>query len=116
MWKYAEKNTKEDIKRFRENFYTHYRNIKIIMKGKRRIGFYLIEKTKTTLIVKKLFISPAYQQKGIGNFLMNYFETLGYKKINIGVWKNNPAVNFYKKLNYEICSRSEKKYKMQKIL
>ncbi|MFC1655537.1 GNAT family N-acetyltransferase [Patescibacteria group bacterium] len=104
-----------DKKMFDDTFANKYKEMTILMKGKRRIGLYSITSLKNTLDIDRLFITPTYQNKGIGKFLMEYFETLGYKKITLQVWDNNPAYHFYKKLGYKVAKKKGHKYIMEKI-
>lgn len=104
---------------FDEEFNKDYKKMKIVSKGKRRVGFYQLEGKKDYLYVTKIFLSPTYHGKGIGRHLMEYFETLGHKKIRLEVWKINPAVKFYKKLGYKVVKETGKKkhkYEMEKKL
>ena len=106
-----------DKDKFKNNFCDNYLRIKIMKKGKRRIGFYEIskdEKCKNCLYIHKVFISPFYQKKGIGTFLMNYFETLNYKKIRLTVLKNNPVKKFYRKLGFKVISKKNHRLLMEK--
>ena len=51
---------------------------------------------------------------------MNYFEKVAksknYSEIELVVWDNNPAKNFYKKLGYQIALKKDHKYLMVKSL
>ena len=108
LFPYFEKYGGLDKSKFKNNFNSKYSRMKIIEKGKRRIGFYEISKDencKHCLYIDKMFISPSYQKKGIGKFLMNYFETLDSKKIRLTVLENNPAKVFYTKLGYKLISK-----------
>ena len=86
------------------------------MKGKRRIGFYQITPKKDCLDIRRIFLSPAYQGKGIGKKFMDYFETLDYNRLRLQVWENNPAQHFYKKLGYIIINKKEHRLEMEKRL
>jgi len=89
------------------------------MKGKGRIGFYQIledPEIEDALYIRMIFLSPSYQGKGIGNFLMESFEKLGYKKLRLLVWDNNPSLNFYKKLGYKVVAKNNHKYTMEKTI
>ncbi len=104
---------------FDEIFYKNYRKIVILIIAKKRIGFYHISPDiyeKGALYVSRIFISPDYQGKKIGHFLMKYFETLGYNKIKLQVWRSNPAFHFYLKMGYKIASKIGRKYLMEKGL
>lgn len=104
-------------KDFDKDFTKRYKEIIILMKGKRRIGFYHIVPdtfVKNALYLVMIFVAPAYQKKKIGYFLMKYFETLGYKKIRLRVWDNNPAIKFYTKLGYKVISKKNHRILIQK--
>lgn len=108
-----------DKKEFDAGFTKRYKEIIILMKGKKRIGFYHIIPdafVKNTLYLVMIFVSPAYQKKKIGYFLMKYFETLGYKKIRLLIWDNNPTIKFYKKLGYQVISKKKHRYLFEKTL
>ena len=117
LFPYIPKYAKISKKEFDEDFYKRHKEILILIKGKRRIGFYHISPDiyeKRALYLSKIIISPTYQEKKIGSFLMKHFETLGYDKIKLQVWRNNPAFHFYVKLGYRIISRKGGKYLMEK--
>jgi len=65
-------------------------------------------------------VLPEYRNQGIGAELMGkLFELLsqrGYKQTSLAVQKENPAVNFYLRLGYEIINEKAEEYLMLKIL
>ena len=117
LFPYIPEYAKITKKEFDQDFYKRHREIVILLKGKRRIGFYHISPDiyeKNALYVTRIFLSKAYQKKKIGIFLMNYFETLGYDKIKLQVWRNNPAFHFYKKMGYNVVSSHGNKRLLEK--
>jgi ribosomal protein S18 acetylase RimI-like enzyme len=119
LFPFIAKFVKPDKKRFDNDFHKVYRQIMILVKGKQRIGFYHITKDdheRNTLYVVRIFLLPSYQRRGIGRFLMGYFETLGHRKIKLQVWENNPAFKFYKKIGYRVKQKKDHRYLMEKIL
>ena len=117
LFPYIPGAAKTKKKNFDEDFKKRYREIIILTKGGKKIGFYHISPDiyeKDSLYISKIFIVPDYQNKRVGSFLMSYFETLGYKKIKLQVWRKNPAFKFYKKIGYSIISRKQGKYLMKK--
>ena len=119
LFRYIKEYEPINKKEFDGDFAKRYKEIVILLKGKKRIGFYHITPdtfVKNVLYVAKIFISPAYQKKKIGYFLMKYFEALGYKKIRLQVWDNNPAVKFYKNLGYKVISEKNHKYLLEKTI
>lgn len=103
-----------DKKMFDERFYSDYKERTILLMGKEKIGFYYIKKKKAVLYINGIFLVKKYRYKGLGSFLMKYFETLGCKKIQLEVWENNPALKFYKKLGYKAVKKNQHKYVMEK--
>lgn len=65
-------------------------------------------------------ILPQYRNQGIGTRLMErLFELLslkGYVRTSLSVQKENPAVNFYLRLGYEIMGEKPEEYLMVKKL
>ncbi|PIR78300.1 MAG: hypothetical protein COU28_02370 [Candidatus Magasanikbacteria bacterium CG10_big_fil_rev_8_21_14_0_10_36_16] len=118
LFKYVAKYYKPSIEMFSERFYSDYKERKILLRGKRRIGLFQLSKKENKLLITGLFLSPSYQKKGIGKFLMNYFEDNAKKNkletIELSVWDNNPAKDFYKKCGYKIESKKKHKYLMTK--
>ena len=57
-----------------------------------------------------------YRNKGIGTALMNemiaYLRKSGYKQTSLSVQKENYAVNFYKKLGFEVVKENDADYLM----
>lgn len=105
-----------DKKKFDEKFYNDYGKMVILLRGTRRIGLYEVNEQQGCLCVSRIFLTPFYQGKGIGTQIMKRFETLGYRKITLEVWENNPAVSFYKKLGYVITKKQNHKYFLEKNL
>ncbi len=116
LFPYLSKYRKPNIQKFKEDFYKTYKETQILIRKSRRIGLFQIEKHKDYLEIVKIILSPSYQGKGIGEFLMHYFETLGKKKIRLQVWDNNPAYQFYKRLGYKAIKKINHKVHMEKIL
>jgi GNAT superfamily N-acetyltransferase len=115
--KYIEAYFPFDKNHVKQGFYEGFKKIIILMKGKRRIGLYQItEHNSNTLEITRIFLIPSYQKKGIGTWHMKHFETLGYNKIILEVWDNNPAQFLYKKLGYKTVKKKNHKIHMEKIL
>ena len=86
------------------------------MKGSRRIGYYQLTEKNDCLEITKIFLSRTYQKRGIGRYLMESFEMLGYRDLILQVWENNPAYHFYKQLGYRKIKKKNHKIHMEKIL
>ncbi|MDP2925753.1 MAG: GNAT family N-acetyltransferase [Nanoarchaeota archaeon] len=66
-----------------------------------------------------ILVKKEFQRKGIGKQLIDYVKEKFHKKSNIiflEVLKENPAVNFYKKLGFNIIQEKNNKYLMEKRL
>lgn len=116
IFPYVAKYFKPSKQMFDERFAKDYNKRVLLIKGKKRIGFYQLIPKDNKLDITGIFLSQTYQNKGIGRYLMHYFETLGYKKLELQVWENNPAYHFYKKIGYEVISKNQHKYLMKKII
>jgi ribosomal protein S18 acetylase RimI-like enzyme len=115
--KYVEVYFPFDRSHVKKGFYKGLKKIVVLMKGKRRIGIYQVEKKgKGTLEIVRIFLMPAYQGKGIGTHYMKRFEALGCKKIILEVWDNNPACLFYRKLGYKTVKKKGHKVHMEKVI
>jgi len=93
---------------------------KILLRGSRRIGMFQLSERNNRLAIAGLFLLESYRGKGIAKHLMNYFEEVAnsksYSEIELLVWDDNPAKNFYKKLGYKTDSKKDHKYLMVKSL
>ena len=120
IFNYVSQYYNPSIEMFDERFYSDYKEKKIILRSSRRIGMFQLSERNRRLAVTGLFLSESYQGKGIAKYLMNYFEEVAkskkYSEIELLVWENNPAKNFYKKLGYKIDSKKGHKYLMVKSL
>ena len=119
LFPHIPKYAKVSKRNFDEEFDKKYKEITILMKGKKRIGFYHISPDiyeKNALYLSRIFVLHSYQKKKIGFFLMKHFEKLGYGKIRLQVWHDNPAFHFYRKLGYKIVSKKRGKYLMEKSI
>jgi len=114
LFPYIAEYFKPSKKKFTEGFDKDYKSIKIILNDKRRIGFYQLTPEKNSLDITKIFFAKKYRGKGLGSEFMKKFENLGYSKITLQVWENNPAVKFYKKLGYKIIKKQIHKMHMEK--
>ncbi len=86
-------------------------NKKIIVKknSKELAGFILYSKRKNTIYIELIAVSEKYQGKGIASELINEIEVIGLslscEYIEVATQSiNNPAVNLYKKNNFELIN------------
>jgi len=110
------KYLKPSVEVFKERFRKNHKDITILQSKSRRIGFFQLKKHKNHLEIVRIFFSPAYQKKGLGKGLMQYFETSGYPKILLELWDNNPAYHFYRKIDYKVIKKENHKIHMEKRL
>ena len=103
-----------DYSRVRLGFVAGLKSTKILMKGKKRIGFYQITPKGKVLDITRIYLTKGHRKKGIGTFIMQYFETLGYEKIILEVWDNNSSKQIYKNLGYKIVKKRNHKICMEK--
>ncbi len=69
-------------------------------------GYALKEQENKIYSIQKLYILPSEQGRGTGKKLVHYIASLvkelGGEVLELNVNRSNPAVNFYKKLGFEI--------------
>ncbi|MFA5174214.1 MAG: GNAT family N-acetyltransferase [Candidatus Pacearchaeota archaeon] len=77
-----------------------------------------IEPKQKEIEISFLLVDPQFQRKGIGKKLMDFVEykSKNIDKICLEVLIKNKAVNFYKKIGYEIIKEKNDKYVMEKKL
>ena len=115
LWSHISKYVVPSKEIFDEGFNKDYKSIKILSKGKRKIGLYQLDKKGNKLELVKLYLIAAYQNKGIGSFFMDYWETLGAKKLSLQVWDNNKnAIRLYKRKGFKIKNKKAHKIFMEK--
>ncbi len=105
-----------DFEHVKNSFDKTYKEVTILMKGKKRIGLYQLTPHGKKLEITRIFLIPSYQGKGIGKWYFSYFEILGYKEIFLECWDNNPAIGFYKLLGYKKVKTEKHKVFMKKAI
>ncbi|MBI2044310.1 GNAT family N-acetyltransferase [Candidatus Pacearchaeota archaeon] len=78
-----------------------------------------IHKNKDAAEICFLLVNSSFQGSGLGRELMEFVENkirLYIHRIFLEVLVQNPAVNFYKRLDYEILGKKRNKYVMEKKL
>lgn len=92
-----------DPKNFRSNL--NAKNIKIIEYKNKRVGYYDLKFEKTFSYLNNIQISNLLRSKGLGTYLMIFVEQQTKKhklnRIRLQVFKDNKAINFYRKLGYK---------------
>lgn len=109
---------KWDSRKFKANFKKE--NIKIINYNKRKIGFFEVTRKGLITYLNNIQIIDFFQGKGIGKNMIALIETgekkAGIKKVQLQVFKKNPAKLFYRKLGYNIVKSSAHSVIMEKVL
>ena len=88
---------------FREYF--NKGNIRIVEYKNRRIGLYVFEFKKDHSYINNIQISRQFRKKGIGTYLIHLIEKESKErklsKIQLGIFKENPAIKLYERLEYK---------------
>ncbi len=104
---------------FRAGF--NINNIKIIENNHRRIGYYDIEvKNNKFLYINNIQLSKRWRGKGLGALIMDLIDQEAKKhKLNtlrLKVFKDNLAINLYKKLGYKEIENNISEVILEKLL
>ncbi len=87
------------------NKYFNKGNIRIVEYRNRRIGLYAFEFKKDHSYINSIQISRQFRKKGLGTLLMNLMEKESKErklsKIQLGIFKENPAIKLYERLGYK---------------
>ena len=114
LFKFINKYSKWDKKFFDNKFQKRYKNIVILLVGKRRIGYYEISEKKDFLYINDILLTGSYRNKGIGSYLLRKFkDETKKKKLCLEIWNGNPAINLYKKLGYKTTKIKNHKVLME---
>ncbi|MBN2095429.1 MAG: GNAT family N-acetyltransferase [Candidatus Aenigmarchaeota archaeon] len=114
LFPYISKYHKIDKKVFDKGFRERLKSLQILLEEETPIGTLQLSENGSDLEVVEILISPMYQKKGLGKQIMSYLETLGYEKICLEVWDNNPAIDFYRTLGYKEVGSKKHKIFMEK--
>lgn len=109
-------NLKETINKPYNYIYGYFVNDKLI-------GFIHIIETKEEADIVNIVVDNYYRKKGIGKKLIEYvIKRFKFNALNLEVRKSNPAVDFYKKMGFEIIRtipnyyHEEDAYFMKKVI
>ncbi|HME87116.1 MAG TPA: GNAT family N-acetyltransferase [Candidatus Nanoarchaeia archaeon] len=107
-----------DPKVFRKNF--NIEETRIILSKTKRIGFYAVKLRQGCYYLNDIQISTSMQGKGIGTKIMNSIEKqalkLGKNKVQLTVFKDNPAKQLFEKLGYRTVNDRGDSLSMGKII
>jgi len=107
-WTAAQKNIfiQQQFHAQHVHYQAHYKgaNFDLILLKKKSIGRLYVHRQATTIRVVDIALLPAYQNQGIGTFLLkNILEEARktHKTVSLHVEKTNPALKLYERLGFE---------------
>lgn len=107
-----------DSKKFKESF--RKENVWVVTYFNKRIGFFEITQKKSMAYLNNMQLAKNFQGRGIGNLMLMRAEKqakkAGIKKIQLQVFKDNPARIFYKRLGYKAVKYMAHSVMMDKIV
>lgn len=109
-------NDSDQIKRMRIDLDEHLSHKRIIILDGRQIGVLATHITDNgDLFINEINLLKEYQGKGIGTKLLSdiLYNNLD-RRIILQVFKDNPAINLYKRLGFKIYNETETHYQMEK--
>ena len=91
---------------------------RIIVLDGEEIGWVEFRQTGEELFLKQLYISPAYQRKGIGPQVIRLLneQARTAKSMALFVLKNNPAFRFYERHGFEVVRETHTTLVMRRAL
>jgi ribosomal protein S18 acetylase RimI-like enzyme len=89
---------------------------RIIVLDGEEIGWVEFRQTGEELFLKQLYISPAYQRKGIGSQVMQLLEERSgtVKSMALFVLRNNPALRFYRRHGFDVVRETHTTFVMRR--
>lgn len=89
---------------------TPFEEVEFILFNGETIGFLQLKETIKSIFIQSLFIIKAFQQKGIGTYLLKRIINNG-KLLSLEVLKNNKiAFDLYKKMGFVVLKEDDLKY------
>lgn len=109
-------NDSDQIKRMRIDLDEHLSHKRIIILDGKQIGVLATHITDNgDLFINEINLLKDYQGKGIGTKILSdiLYNNLD-RRIILQVFKDNPAINLYKRLGFKIYNETETHYQMEK--
>jgi len=103
------------VARFAERFLPE--EVRIVVRDTEDIGWLQVADTADEILIKQIFLKPAFQRQGIGSRLLADLvdrARRAHKPLRLGVVKFNPAVRLYQRHGFTIASEDGFKYYMEK--
>ena len=109
-------NDSDQIKRMRIDLDEHLSHKRIIILDGRQIGVLATHITDNEdFFINEINLLKEYQGKGIGTkILSDILNNNLDRRIILQVFKDNPAINLYKRLGFKIYNETETHYQMEK--
>lgn len=76
-------------------------------------GWLQVHENEQEIALHQIHLMPRYRNGAIGTRIISHIigdAIAGRKKVTLSAYKNNPALNLYKRLGFEIASEDETKY------
>lgn len=110
-------NDSDQIKRMRIDLDEHLSHKRIIILDGNQIGVLATHITDNgDLFINEINLLKEYQGKGIGTkILSDILNNNLDRRIILQVFKDNPAINLYKRLGFKIYNETETHYQMEKM-
>lgn len=109
----------EQIKRMRIDLEEHLKHKRIIIYNNTEIGVFAYHITdEGDCFINEINLLKEYQNLGIGTYILeNKLKENSEKNIRtiLQVFKENPAMNLYKRLGFKVFEETETHYRMEKI-
>jgi len=90
--------------------------VRIISLDGKDVGWLQVAELPTEIRLQKFFVSPQYQQSGIGSEILSTllatWRSTG-KKIVLRVLKNNPARRLYERLGFSVVAEESVTFRMR---
>ena len=87
----------------------------IRIKG-RRAGWFSIRDHSSYLYLNDIYISPRYRSQGIGtSIIQNVIETSPHQTLRLTTFVDNPALNLYRRLGFQVDTVEDGVVKMDYI-
>jgi ribosomal protein S18 acetylase RimI-like enzyme len=90
---------------------------RIIVLDGEEIGWVELRQAENDIFLKQLYISPAYQRRGIGSRVMRLLlaeRCRTAKSMALFVLKNNPACRFYRRHAFDVVWETETTFVMRR--
>ena len=112
---WGEWNEEKQIEMFKDFMNENSKNIKIVMLDEEKIGFFHGNNLDdNTYEQRNICLIPEFQGQGIGSSILKMLiETHKNKDVVLRCFKQNPVINLYKRLGFQLVGETEKHYLMK---